>query len=404
VRISNNLIVGNSVTSNGAGAGVYSSYTYPEFSHNLFFDNVALPTTSAEIAGDFTPEQILGVDGNLNQAPLMVRQPIFYDVTVDAGTSSVLEVQEVSRHAIDDVIEYALDGIPRTITSINSSKLTLTITPTLPAASEAHKIVANWGSSTVLGADFHIQAGSPAVEAGTNTDLVPIDLDGTPRPADGDMDGTAVVDIGAFEVLPPDMDADGVPDGLDCAPSTGSAWRLPDPVGSNVTLSAFSGDNFGWTPVAQANLYNLYRGDLGSGSFEFNHICLGSGLPGTFAQDTTLPAVGQAFYYLISGVNRCGEGSLGQTTPGQERPNPMPCLVDEFDSDGDGVLDLDDGCPLTASATQDDHSPATRSWPISTATARGMRARTRTGTASWTHWIVHPQPRIRTRCPGRSRG
>jgi hypothetical protein len=354
VRISNNLIAGNSVTSNGAGAGVFSSYTYPEFSHNLFFDNVALPTTTSEIAGDFTPEQIFGVDGNLNQAPLMVRQPVFYDVTVDAGTSSTLEVQEVSRYAIDDVIEYAVDGVPRTISSINSSKLILTITPTLPAASEAHEIVANWGSTTVLGADFHIQAGSPAVDAGTNTDLLPTDLDGNPRPADGDMDGTAVVDIGAFEVVPPDMDADGVPDGIDCAPSIGSAWRLPDPVGSNVTLSAFSGDNFGWTPVAQANLYNLYRGDLGSGGFEFNHICLGSGLPGTFAQDTTLPAVGQAFYYLISGVNRCGEGSLGQTTSGQERPNPVPCSVDEFDSDGDGVLDLDDGCPLTASATQDD--------------------------------------------------
>jgi hypothetical protein len=356
VRITNNLITGNSVSAGGAGAGLFSYFSYPEIGYNLFSDNVALPFSASEIAGDFTPEEIFGVNGNLNETPLMVRQPLFYDVTVAAGTTATLKVQEVSRYAIDDVIEYALDGVARTITSINISKLTLTVSPDLPVASESFKIVANWGLATVLGADFRLQPGSPAVEAGTNADLVPIDLDGNMRPLDGDEDGVAVVDIGAFEVAPPDMDDDGVSDGVDCAPTSGSVWRLPDPVGNNVRVSALGGNNLGWTPVAQANVYNLYRGDFGSVGFEFNHTCLQSGLPVTFAQDTTLPAVGRVLYYLISGASRCGEGSLGLTTSGQERPNPVSstCSIDEFDSDGDGVFDLDDGCPLTGSADQDD--------------------------------------------------
>lgn len=53
-------------------------------------------------------------------------------------------------------------------------------------------------------ADFRLQAGSPAVEAGVNTapGLPSTDLDGNPRIVDGNNDGTAVVDMGAYELLP----------------------------------------------------------------------------------------------------------------------------------------------------------------------------------------------------------
>lgn len=50
--------------------------------------------------------------------------------------------------------------------------------------------------------DYHLQSGSPAIDAGGSTDAPAIDFDGTSRPQDGDGDATAAVDIGAFEVIP----------------------------------------------------------------------------------------------------------------------------------------------------------------------------------------------------------
>jgi serine protease len=47
--------------------------------------------------------------------------------------------------------------------------------------------------------DYHLQAGSPAIDAGTAQTAPSIDFDGNARPVDGDGDGTATVDIGAFE-------------------------------------------------------------------------------------------------------------------------------------------------------------------------------------------------------------
>jgi uncharacterized repeat protein (TIGR01451 family) len=54
--------------------------------------------------------------------------------------------------------------------------------------------------------DFHLQQGSPAIDAGTNTGAPAADLDGKPRPIDGNSDGVAIVDMGAFEFVPPGAD------------------------------------------------------------------------------------------------------------------------------------------------------------------------------------------------------
>lgn len=52
--------------------------------------------------------------------------------------------------------------------------------------------------------DFRLRPGSPCVDAGTNDSLeaASVDLEGDDRPLDGDLDASAVVDIGADELRP----------------------------------------------------------------------------------------------------------------------------------------------------------------------------------------------------------
>jgi hypothetical protein len=50
--------------------------------------------------------------------------------------------------------------------------------------------------------NYHLQAGSPCIDAGTSAGAPIVDFDGDSRPLDGNLDGTPVVDIGADEFKP----------------------------------------------------------------------------------------------------------------------------------------------------------------------------------------------------------
>jgi hypothetical protein len=136
--------------------------------------------------------------------------------------------------------------------------------------------------------DYHLLPASPVIEAGDNSGVVgTTDYDGAPRIQDADYNGTATVDMGAFEFSPdfdtdglpdwqdPDDDNDGTADVSDCAPLVKAVSRIPDPVSTKLRVDKPGGVvTISWLHAFQAPTYNVYRGTLGGGvPFAYNETC-----------------------------------------------------------------------------------------------------------------------------------
>ena len=363
VTLSNNLIIMNAVTSTGLGAGLHSASTSPIVGTTDLWGNIKVPSTSNNVGGDFTDAQVIGLNGNVSVDPLFVNAPLFGDATVAAGSASTVVVRDVSRYSLNQKLEYNNDGVARTISNINTTTRTITFTPALAAASAAFKMLANWGNGSNVTEDFHLQAASPAIDAGTNTGVSQFDLDGQPRTQDGNGDSVAVTDLGAYEFVVPDSDGDGVPNAQDCAPTVAFVQGPPGEIGPTIRGAGSASTSYSWLRIPQVNAYNVYRGTITSGAaFAYNQSCFEIASPDRATIDPGMPAVGTAFFYFVSGVNSCSsgrEGPLGFSNPGAvgspaPRPNPNPCAVSSADTDGDGLANVDDNCPTIANAAQTD--------------------------------------------------
>lgn len=89
--------------------------------------------------------------------------------------------------------------------------------------------------------DFHILQGSPAIDAGTNSGAPATDIDGDPRPLDGNGDGLAVVDMGADEFVPT---GDVTPPTISCSATPNTLWP-PNQTLRLVMVNIAASDNSG---------------------------------------------------------------------------------------------------------------------------------------------------------------
>jgi len=220
--------------------------------------------------------------------------------------------------------------------------------------------------------DLHLLAGSGAIDTGDNVTAMAAsatDLDGTPRILDGNGDSIAVVDLGAYEFildsdgdgdpdyLDPDDDNDGVLDGADCAPTFKGVVSPPLPVGATVRIDIGAGGaSITWEKSVNGLVSNIYRGSVTAGvAWTYDLECLLSETPFPETVDNATPPLGTAFYYLVSAVSECGESeahSDSGATPIFASPSCTPAST--ADTDGDGVPDRSDNCPLLYNPGQED--------------------------------------------------
>lgn len=95
---------------------------------------------------------------------------------------------------------------------------------------------------------------------------------------------------------------------------------------SIVTDLAATPTGFSATDSPFVDAYNIYRGAIpGIGPTNYGS-CFQKGLAAPTFADPALPAPGQAFFYLVTGVHAGVEGILGTDSNGQVRNNSTPCL------------------------------------------------------------------------------
>jgi thrombospondin type 3 repeat protein len=373
-HLTNNLMAQNDATTLGAGGGLFSYNAFATNDHNNFYSD-----RPNEIRGDYSDGTVIGSSGNVSLNPVFTNVPTFWDHTNAAGTAGTAVVFDSTRYAVGNKIEYNNDGVSRQITAINSSSKTLTFTPALTSKvcsnatnaactvngdclspgtcgtdiTRANRILANWGSGTNVTEDLRLTASSPLRDNGTNTPLwgaVPAsDEDDLPRPTDGDLNGSSINDIGAYEFRYPDTDGDGFVDPLDCSTTVNSVWAVPDQAPDSVAIDI--SQTLGWLHAPQSNVYNVYSGNI-TVPFSYTTTCFQSEVPGRSASvAATNPALGAGFFYLVGGVNTCGSGPSHQVPT--VYPSPI-CPPAGGDADGDGVLNINDNCPTVSNAGQAD--------------------------------------------------
>jgi len=143
--------------------------------------------------------------------------------------------------------------------------------------------------------NYRLGLGSPCVDSGSGASG--FDLDGVPRPLDGDNNGVTNYDMGAYEFGHPLVDSDG--DDMSDSDEIGAGTNPLDPA-SVFAMQNTAGDATGWVVTWSSvnnKLYDLYH----STNLLVGFVRIATNVPATAPQNvfTDLTAAADANYYQV---------------------------------------------------------------------------------------------------------
>ena len=148
--------------------------------------------------------------------------------------------------------------------------------------------------------DYHLQVGSPCIDSGAAGASGPPDLDGIPRPLDGNNDGTAVEDMGCYEYIHPAADSDG-----DRIRDADEFYCDTDPVDpasffhvTNAPLRGEAGTEIQWNGTVR----RTYRVERSTNLVDSSFMVVASNLEGNVSvsyTDENPPPDAPAVYYRV---------------------------------------------------------------------------------------------------------